>query len=309
MFINQSSAQPAASHHQRRVPVYGWLGLAILILGKALLYLHIRWVAYFFTAIMWTGYLLLIDGIIWKRGGNSFFKDHPRQWPMIALISNLNWILFEVYNFKLKNWHYANLPSHPVARNFYYFWAFATILPALLQTAELLHSFSILRRIYLPRINITPSFLAVSFIFGIAFTTIPPATSDDLAPNLIPLVWLGLIFLLEPINYALSFPSLYRQLEQGKVARLLQLLAGGLICGVLWEVWNGQALHMGGNGWLYHIPNLYHLYVRGRDLKVGEMPLLGFLGYPPFAWECYAFYALCKAGLQGGRLWKKIILT
>jgi len=294
-----------SSNLNRRLPLYGWLGLAILLLGEGLLYAGVRWVATFFTAIMWTGYVLLVDGIIWTRGGNSFFKDHPRQWPMLALISNLNWILFEAYNLRLRNWQYVNLPPNPIVRDVYYFWAFATILPALLQTAELLHSFRFFSHWRWSPFKITPPQLAFSFVIGIAFMTVPPATSASLAPTLIPFVWVGLIFLLEPMNYALGFPSLYCQLERGEPARILQLMLGGLLCGVLWETWNGQAIAMGGNGWLYYVPALYHLYLGGHDLKLGQMPLIGFLGYPPFAWECYAFYALLKAGLQGSHLWKK----
>jgi hypothetical protein len=46
---------------------------------------------------------------------------------------------------------------------------------------------------------------------------------------------------------------------------------------VLWEFWNYWALAK----WTYTVPYLDHL-------KVFEMPVLGYLGFPPFVLECYA---------------------
>jgi hypothetical protein len=59
----------------------------------------------------------------------------------------------------------------------------------------------------------------------------------------------------------------------------LALLASGALCGVLWEFWNYWAL----TRWTYSVPYVSHL-------KVFEMPALGYLGFPPFALECYAMY-------------------
>jgi len=58
------------------------------------------------------------------------------------------------------------------------------------------------------------------------------------------------------------------------------LLISGAICGFLWEMWNFKA----GAKWVYSIP-----YV--GVLKIFEMPVLGFLGFPPFAVECCAMTA------------------
>ena len=54
-----------------------------------------------------------------------------------------------------------------------------------------------------------------------------------------PLVWLGWVLLLEPLNYRRR-PSLVagRDLSAGDASRLLGLLASGAVCGVLWEFWN-----------------------------------------------------------------------
>ena len=62
-----------------------------------------------------------------------------------------------------------------------------------------------------------------------------------------------------------------------------QVCAGGA-CGLLWEFWNYWAA----TKWTYTVP-----YLGG--VKLFEMPVLGFLGFPPFAVECWAMYVFCRS--------------
>ncbi|HEU5323454.1 MAG TPA: hypothetical protein VFX28_21785 [Methylomirabilota bacterium] len=96
---------------------------------------------------------------------------------------------------------------------------------------------------------------------------------------LVPLVWLGFVLLLEPLNYRAGRPSWLGALARGDASLVLALLVAGGVCGVLWEFWNYWATAR----WAYTVP-----YLGG--LKVFEMPVLGYLGFPPFALECYAMY-------------------
>lgn len=292
---------------KRQMPWFGWLGLGILIASEILLYLRNHPVEYAFTAIMWTGYILLLDGWIWARGGISYFKDQKREWPMLALLSILIWVMFEVFNFKLRNWDYIGLPDNLMIKEFLYFWAFATIIPALFRTTDLFGTYKFFNRTHNFKIKFTPFLLALSFVIGLGFTFIPPMTSYEFAPNLIPFVWLGLIFLIEPINYRLGAPSIYRELEEGKSSFLWQILAAGLFCGVLWETWNEQAILLGGASWQYFVTEFWQRLC--FHLKYGQMPLIGFGGYPPFIWECYALYQLIKWAMQGDKLWKSPQVT
>ena len=95
-----------------------------------------------------------------------------------------------------------------------------------------------------------------------------------------PLVWGAFIFLLEPVNHKAGAPSLLREWEKGSLRNFYLLLLAGAVCGLLWELWNFRA----GSKWIYTVPHV-------GFLKVFEMPLLGFLGFPPFAVECYAMTA------------------
>jgi hypothetical protein len=69
-------------------------------------------------------------------------------------------------------------------------------------------------------------------------------------------------------------------------------LLGGLVCGILWEFWNFWAR----TKWIYAVPIL-------SEIKIFEMPVLGFLGFPPFAVECYVLYHLARKALRGEVMW------
>src|SRR6185436_14894528 len=81
-------------------------------------------------------------------------------------------------------------------------------------------------------------------------------------------------------------------LAAGDCTRLVALLTAGFICGGLWEAWNFTAR----TKWIYSVPFF-------DELKLGEMPVLGFLGFPAFALECYALVNLLSL-LRDGRNWE-----
>jgi len=116
-----------------------------------------------------------------------------------------------------------------------------------------------------------PVFILVGFLFLLAPLIFPRYC--------FPLIWLGVFFLLDPINYLQKSYSLIRDWEEGNLRRFLLLLTAGLICGFLWEFWNFWAT----SKWVYALPFF------GQP-KIFEMPLAGFLGFPPFAVESFVFY-------------------
>lgn len=291
------------SQERRPMPWFGWLGLGILIVSQTLLILGIHPVAELFTPIMWTAYILFLDGWIWARGHKSYFKDEKLQWPMLALFSVLIWVMFEVFNFSLKAWWYENAPSNLAMRELLYAWAYATIIPAMLRTRSLFTTFDLFHASHPWKIKFTPFWLAISFIVGLAFTFMPVMFDYPTSNLLIPFVWLGLIFLVEPINYRIGAPSVFYDIEQGKISFLLQLLAAGFICGLLWESWNGEAFRHQGIIWRYNLNPIY--WRLSLEQHIGQMPLLGFLGYPPFIWECYALWELIRWSMHGNTLWKQ----
>ena len=299
------SPTPPPSPVRRPMPWFGWLGLGILIASQVLMLANIHPVDVAFTPIMWTGYILLIDGWIWARGHKSFFKDEKLQWPMLALFSVLLWVMFEAFNFSLFAWFYQNSPTNVSVKELIGAWAYATIIPAMLRTRSLFNTFDFFHFQH-PRwkIKFTPFLLALSFVVGIAFTFIPVMFEYPTSNLLIPAVWLGIIFLFEPINYRIGIPSVFYDLERGRISFVIQLLIAGLVCGLLWESWNGELTPHGGIVWRYNINQIYHIVIAGNDLHIGAMPLLGFLGYPPFIWECYILWEFIKWVMHGNTMWQ-----
>ncbi|MGZ9233880.1 MAG: hypothetical protein ACXW4E_00010 [Anaerolineales bacterium] len=311
--FNSNDARNPASDH--KMPWFGWLGLAIMILSEILLWTGNHPVAVAFTPVMWTGYILLVDGWIWARGGRSYFKDDKLEWPMLALFSILIWVMFEMFNLSAWAWSYSNRPPNRFVEAIVFAWAFATIIPALLRTRSLFATFHFFDHTHpWKKFKFTPFWQAVSFVVGIGLTFIPvmfdgctQATMNNCTPNiLVWMVWLGFIFMIEPINYRLGAPSVFCHIEEGKTSFLWQVLFAGLFCGLLWETWNIQAAQPQflGLTWNYHLNDIYLIPNPENYWHIGKMPILGFLGYPPFIWECFALWELCRWALQGDYLWK-----
>jgi hypothetical protein len=271
---------------------YGWLGLAWMIAAETLMFLKIEPVHQWFTPIMWTGYILFADALVLRLRGESLLHDRTRELVMMAWLSVFFWLIFEIYNLRLANWVYVNVPLNPWLRDLGYLWSFATIFPGLFLTSEWLGA---LLRIDLGRRHIPPRHFGpwwtASVVIGLAFLAIPPLLPYKISRFLFGFVWLGAIFFLDPINHWLGAPSLIAEWEEGRLGRTLALLAGGAVCGVLWEFWNFWA----GAKWVYAVPIL-------GDIKLFEMPVLGFLGFPPFCIECYVLYQFARRVLRG-RAW------
>ena len=271
-----------------RYPSHGYVGAAIILLAEALLFGGNQLVGHWFTPIVWTGYILFIDAMVYKLKGRSLLMTDRTEFVIIALISIAGWWLFELYNaprFWRSNlelwWHYHNLEPNLFLRRVGYDWAFATISPALFETAALLAIASPARQ--QERIAIK---LSKSATIALVFTGASGVIAPLLFPSewFAPVVWLSFILLLDPLNALRGWPSVTGDLARGDWRRVWSLLASGLVCGFLWEFWNYWSL----SKWTYTVPYF-------GNIKIFEMPLLGYLGFPPFAIECWAMYVFCRS--------------
>lgn len=243
------------------------------------------------TPIAWTGYILLADGIVWKRRGSSYIRNAPAELLFLAAASVPLWVIFELYNkFLIRNWYYVGLPDVLLFRYAGYVWAFATIWPAVFETAELVSSLRDRRatayRLVAPaRVPLTP-LMTASVVAGAAMLLLPivyPST------YLAAPVWLGFIFLLDPLNARAGAESIVGDWRRPHYGRLVNLLLAGLVCGLVWEFWNYWATAK----WIYNVPIL-------PDVKLFEMPILGFGGFPVFAVECFTMYICARHLLWRG---------
>ena len=278
-----------------RFPLYGLFGAAVVVAAELLLVAGSPLVGRWFTPIVWTGYVVFMDAVVRYITGRSYLTTDRLEGVLAALASVGGWWLFELYNTPRfwrggadlvgVWWQYHNLEPNPLLRRVGYDWSFATIFPALFLTAAALRA-TVFRsarvRPWRPSSGLQRAAVAV----GAVGVVLPLAV---VSPWLVPLVWMGWVLLLEPLNYRSGRPSWLADLAAGDASRVTALLASGLVCGVLWEFWNYWAL----TKWTYTVP-----YPPGA--KLFEMPVLGYLGFLPFALECFAMYHGLR-GLLGER--------
>ena len=253
------------------------------------------------TPIAWTGFIIFADSIVYRARGGSWLRSAPREFAALAVVSIALWVVFEGYNLAIRNWHYVGLPENPVLRYFGYAWSFATIWPAIFEGADLV---SVVRgsgrfggsggpggSVWIapsqPNPTTPPGLTAAgaaSMAAGLTMLAVPFLTSPTVARYLAAPVWLGFIFLLDPINARLGAESLGADWRANQFDRLANLALSGLLCGVLWEFWN----YWSRAKWHYTVPIMEHL-------KIFEMPVPGYLGFPAFALECFTMYVFVRA--------------
>jgi len=271
-----------------RFPRYGTVGLLLLlIMETAILASQTHslpgfplWrITAWATPVCWWGYILVVDAWIFKRRGTSLLTARRDVFVAMCLLSIITWCLFEAYNRVMPGWQYINLDPHLSVRLVGYAVAFATIMPGLFLTCELFQTYDAFVTWRLPRIRWSNGALTGSVVVGAVFCFAPPFFPEQTRGYLWAFVWTGWFFLIEPINYWRGAQSLYRDWERGSLGRTMQLLAAGALCGLLWEFWNAWA-H---TKWVYTFP-------LGQTLKYFEMPLVGFLGFLPFALVLFAMF-------------------
>ncbi len=274
---------------------HGWAGLAIIAAAEAALVAGQPLVASWFTPIVWTGYVLFVDALAARYTGRSYLTTDRVDGLLVALASVGCWWLFEWYNAPRfwrgggdavgLWWRYHGLEPNLFLRRLGYDWSFATIFPALFLTATVLRA-TAFRRVRVRPWRPATGTLDLLTAAGAVAVVLPLLI---VSAWLVPLVWMGFALLLEPLNARAGRPSWLADLGRGDASRLVALLGAGLVCGVLWEFWNYWAA----TKWTYTVPYL-------GAVKVFEMPVLGYLGFPPFALECFAMYHWLRGALRPG---------
>jgi hypothetical protein len=300
-----------------------WAGLLVMIVSETATLFRVEPFWSWNTPIAWTGFILFADGVVFRARGESWIRSAPREFALLALVSIPLWLVFEGYNLVIRNWYYTGLPEHAVLRAFGYAWSFATITPAIFEGAELI---AVVRgsggsgsdrsggpgrpgrpgRTNFDRGHVArspnrsgppdppdlpgpPGVLSVAA--GALLLASPFFVSPAIARYMAAPVWLGFIFLLDPINAWLGAESLWIDMRDARYDRLVNLSLSGCVCGVLWEFWNFWA----GAKWHYSVPIM-------ERWKVFEMPVPGYLGFPPFALECFTMYVFARRLItRGGR--------
>jgi len=281
---------------------YALIGLIVMIVSEAATLARIEPFWSWNTPIAWTGFILFADGVVFRRRASSWIKSAPREFTFLVIVSIPLWLVFEFYNRFIDNWYYVNLPEPALLRYFGYAWSFATIWPAIFEGAELIAVWrknpqkNSLRALRAPTPTAGLKTCAttaqwMSMVIGAAMLVWPLVwPSRYLAAP----VWLGFIFLLDPINRRLGGASLGADLANRQYDRPINLMLSGLLCGFLWEFWN----YWSRAKWHYTVPIM-------ERVKIFEMPLPGYFGFPAFALECFTMYVFVRlvwVAVRGVRL-------
>ncbi len=265
----------------RRLPWWGWLGLALMLLSWWLAWTRYPWLqqwqAYTYTPI-WLGYIVLINALCLRRTGYSLLSHRP--WLLLALfpVSALFWWFFEYLNRFVVNWYYLSAQEPSAAA---YLIAgslpFSTVLPAVLSTRDWLASFPAvyagLGDAWRPP-SPAPRRLAALALAVAALGLVALPLWPDL---LYPLLWLAPLVLAIALQALLGRPHLLTPLRRGDWRPIWLAALAALLCGLLWEMWNWHSLAR----WEYAVPYVHRF-------EIFEMPLLGYAGYLPFGLQCVA---------------------
>jgi hypothetical protein len=279
----------------KTLPFHFFLGLALVAIFWFASWTHLGALGEYAFFPLWLGYILIVDALVARRKGASLLTRTPREFIALFLLSTPIWWIFEFHNYFLLNWHY--LGAHDPS-----FWEmvlvgtldFSTVIPAVFETRELIATclpahnandanqktkFAPIRVIrgssWKPGFSVTPRGLWIT-MYGAVFLF---AGVLFLPRYFFPFTWVWLFLFVDALNCLRGRASLIEQASRGDWRNIVTLALAGIVCGFFWEMWNIFALPK----WYYTVPFV-------NFAKIFEMPLLGYGGYIPFAWELYALY-------------------
>jgi hypothetical protein len=258
-----------------RFPWWGWLGVALIACGWSLAWsrgiVPEGWQRHAFTPL-WLGYILVINGAVFRRTGRSPVTHHTRLLLLLFPASAVFWWVFEYLNQFVDSWHYAGTDAEDDVD--YFLQAtlpFSTVLPGVFSTWHWLRSMPRIEATNLPPLLLPNGWTDFALALGIA-----ALLAIGLVPQaLFSMLWLGPLLILLGLQQRLLGTHLLSPLASGDWRPFVQPALAALVCGFFWELWNFGSVAK----WHYSIPyaNRFHLF---------EMPILGYAGYIPFGLEC-----------------------
>jgi hypothetical protein len=305
----------------RRIAATVWLGLGLIAASEILLSLDLqaerrgaietqsemlrlgenppanfaesiaRWVSINMTPLAWLGYVLFLDGVTTTQTGRGPVRGRPHHFAFCALASILIWCVFDAINFYCFSppaWTYIGLPLNWPQRFIGYAVAFAAELPGMFLTAQVILNLGWVDGLRGKPLRLPRSADAFVSLIGLALLLWAILGRNSVANYGL---WCSFVLLLDPINRRLGRPSMFGDWENGWYGRSVALFSGGLICGFLWEFWNYWALAK----WIYHLPFLGST----EHIRYFQMPVIGLLGFIPFAMACWAMWQTVRIPLDG----------
>jgi predicted flap endonuclease-1-like 5' DNA nuclease len=271
-----------------KILLSGLVGLALAVWG---LMEDIGFIAQPFYAWAWWSAILVLDGLTSLRRGSSILTSRRELLFPLLIWSVTFWFFFELLNLRLQNWYYVGVFARGsgvdlVKGSLFGVVSFATVFLGIFETFDALGG----RADDDARPRALPSWTSYSIQAAGALMV---GLAMVLPRYLAPLVWGSVTLLLDPWNYRQGARSILGDVEAGSLRTPNRLLIAGFLCGLLWESFN----FFSPQKWIYTVRGL-------EELKLFEMPLLGFLGFPALALDAFSFFAFVSYALHGNRTWE-----
>lgn len=265
-------------------PWWGWLSVLLLVLFWIFAWNRFAWFkllqSYTFTPL-WLTFIVLINALTYWRSGHCLLSRQTRLFFTLFPISALFWWYFEYLNRFVENWYYLGVTEFsPLHYTVHATLAFATVLPAVISMMELLHTYPRLQQTRYARPlvltqNKTWAWCTLGFA-SLGLIGIP------VWPDLLyPLVWVAPFIILVVLQSLFGQSMILFYLNQGAWYVFSLSALAALVCGFFWEMWN----YYSEPKWVYAVPFVHRF-------QIFEMPLLGYIGYLLFGWECLAVASL-----------------
>jgi hypothetical protein len=287
-----AASPPAASRRGHPFPWWGWVGLAAGIAAWVLAWTRFPWMAsmqaHTFTPL-WLAYIVVVNAICHCCSGSCLLMRRPVFFLCLFPVSAVFWWFFEYLNRFAQNWYYVGEAFGPWAYFWYATLPFATVLPAVLSTRDLVRSFAWVQRAFgrmpplpVPAGRWLPWTVLALAAAGLAGIGVRPSI-------LFPLLWVAPLLIVTALCSLLGESHALQELYRSDWTGLASVVIGALVCGFFWEMWNAYSLAQ----WKYSIPYVHRF-------EVFAMPILGYAGYLPFGLECAVAAGLLESVLPRG---------
>lgn len=298
--FKQVKSQP--SHTPLPLPHWFYWGSLIFAIPTAVLLSHTSqfpMIRHWAVIPQFWGFALLMDGLVYRRtGGQSLVAQNPRMLLGIGLASIPGWMIFEYLNFFIaQNWYYPF--GNMISKGRFMFYALlgsSGLMAMAIEWYDYLRSFPQLWARYSqgPKINLSPRFLNVVLILSLISLVLAPYAPSQF----FFMLWVSPLLILMIVLAKLGIWTPATPIRQsGNWSYILLLALAFFLQGIIHELLNyasgwGQGTADFGSYnpdyWVYCVPyiNVWH---------VGEMPLIGLMGYLPFGiycgvwWICFAY--------------------
>lgn len=286
--FKSAPAVPVSSTPRGKFPIWFWPGLVLNLFCWAVMWniLPITSIQSYVFTPMWWGFIMVLDGFVYKRNnGKSILAHHFMSIVLLLIVSIFGWILFEYLDyFTLENWYYPNtgIYSHTMYIISHVL-SMTTVWPAVFEWYALLYTFGPLKSRFAdgPKIDFSPFgkllfFVGVVLLVGLGYF-----------PFLFFFaLWIGPLFIMIGITLWVRMWNPLVPAAGGNWSPMLLMALAGFINGFCWEIWNGSSTPRNPLYWKYSIP-----YV-DTVARIGEMPILGFWGYLFFGIFCWYLWIL-----------------